>query len=188
MHLHNPTDNHPPTSLPLPLSHMAKPSRDPFSPLVPMKKKKKVKKAVVVPAVVVPAALGTQKKKKTTTASAKQNLELLSNLDEESIFPRKALTEDMPSYVPYGNQNTSRSTRAVFRQPPALLYLPLLPPIADDDCNPLNHNSPHKDPPAEFVEEAASGADLSDAMEDEGGTHFRRQVSRPSRGEEIWSR
>ena len=99
MHLHNPTDNHPPTSLPLPLSHMAKTSRDPFSPLVPMKKKKKAKKAEVVP-----AALGTQKKKKTVTTSAKQkqNLELLSDLDKESIFPRKAPPEDMPSYIPYG--------------------------------------------------------------------------------------
>ena len=69
---------------------MAKASRDPFSPLVPMKKKKKMKKAAVVPVVVVPAVLGTHKKKKTVTASAKQNLELLSNLDEESIFPCKA--------------------------------------------------------------------------------------------------
>ncbi len=142
VHLHNPTDNHPPTSLPLPLSHLAKQSRDPFSPLVPMKKKKKkVKKAAVVPAAVVPAALGTQKKKKTTTASAKQNLELLSNLEDETIFPRKALPEDMPSYVPYGKRNTPHLTRAVPRQPPTLLYLPLLPPIADDDCNPLDHNS-----------------------------------------------
>ena len=65
---------------------MARTSRDPFSPLVPMKKKKNVKKAVV-PAV-VPAALGTRKKKKmTASASAKQNLDLLSNLDAESIFP-----------------------------------------------------------------------------------------------------
>jgi len=65
---------------------MARTSRDPFSPLIPMKKKKNLKKAVV-PAV-VPAALGTWKKKKTTaSASAKQNLDLLSNLDAESIFP-----------------------------------------------------------------------------------------------------
>jgi hypothetical protein len=56
---------------------MARTSRDPFSPLVPMKKKKNVKKAVV-PAV-VPAALGTRKKKKTASTSAKQNLDLLSN-------------------------------------------------------------------------------------------------------------
>ncbi len=96
-----------------------------------MKKKKKVKKAAVIPAAVVPAALGTQKKKKiattkkttkkTTTASAKQNLELLSNLDKESIFPRKAPPEDMPSYVPYSKRNAPRSTRAVPRQPPTLL-------------------------------------------------------------------
>jgi len=90
---------------------MAKTSRDPFSPLVPMKKT--VKKAAVVP-----AAHGTQKKKKTVTASAMQNLELMSDLDEESIFPRKAPPEDMPSYVPYGKQNTPRSTRAATRELP----------------------------------------------------------------------
>jgi len=132
-----------------------------------MKKKKKMKKAVVVPAAVVPAVLGTQKKKKTVTASAKQKLELLSNLDEESIFPRKAPPEDMPSYAPYGKRNTPRSTRAVPRQQPTVLYLPLLPPIANDDCNPIDHNSPHKDPPAEFVEEAAHVADPSNAKEDD---------------------
>ena len=130
-----------------------------------MKKKKNVKKAVV-PAV-VPAALGTRKKKKTTaSASAKQNLDLLSNLDDESIFPRKPPPEDMPSYIPYSKQNAPCSTRAAAPQPPTLLYLPLLPPIANEDCNPLDHNSPHKDPPAEFVEEAARAADPSDAMED----------------------
>ena len=43
----------------------------------------------------------------------------------------------------------------------------MLPPIADEDCNPLDHNSPHKDPPAEFVEEAARAADPSDAMEED---------------------
>ncbi len=53
------------------------------------------------------------------------------------------------------------------RQPPTLFYLPLLTQIADDDCNPLDHNSPHKDPSAEFVEEAAHAADPSDAMEDD---------------------
>ena len=130
-------------------------------------KKKKVKKAAVVPAAVVPKALGTQKKKKTATASAKQNLKLLSNLDEESIFLRKAPPEDMPSYVLYGEQNTPRLTRAVPMQPPALIYLSLLPPIVNDDCNPLDHKSPHKKTPAEFVEEAAHAADPSDAMKDD---------------------
>ncbi len=74
---------------------MAKTSRNPFTPPpVPMKRRKKVKEAAVVPATVVPAAavvpaaLGTQKKKKTVTTSAKQNLDLLSNIDEESIYPR----------------------------------------------------------------------------------------------------
>jgi len=73
----------------------------------------------------------------------------------------------MPSYVPYGKRNTTRLTRAATRELPTLLFLPLLPPIADKDCNPLGHNSPHKDPPAEFVEEAARAADPSDAMEDD---------------------
>jgi len=72
----------------------------------------------------------------------------------------------MPSFVPYGKRNAPRSTRAAAPQPPTLLYIPLLPPIVDEDCNPLDHNSPHKDPPAEFVEKAARAADPSDAMED----------------------
>jgi hypothetical protein len=72
----------------------------------------------------------------------------------------------MPSYVPYRKRNTHRSTRTATRQPPTLLYLPPLRPIADNDCNPLNHNSPHKDPPAEFVEEVARAADQSNATED----------------------
>ncbi len=57
-------------------------------------------------------------------------------------------------------------TRTATRQPPTLLYLPSLPPIADNDCNPLNYNSPHKDPPAEFVEKVARAADPSNATED----------------------
>jgi hypothetical protein len=152
---------------------MAKTSRNPFAPPpVPMKRRKKVKEAAVVPAAVVPAAavvptaLGTQKKKKTATTSAKQNLDLLSDIDKESIYSRKPPPEDISSYVPYGKRNTPRSTRTATRQPPTLLYLPSLPPIADNNCNPLNHNSPHKDPPAEFVEEVAHAADPSNATED----------------------
>jgi hypothetical protein len=72
----------------------------------------------------------------------------------------------MPSYIPYGKRNTPPLTRTATKQPPTLLYLPSLPPIADDDCNPLDHNSLHKDPPAEFVEEVARAADPSDATED----------------------
>jgi len=136
---------------------MARTSRDPFSPLVPMKKKKNNVKKAAVPAV-VPAALGTWKKKK-TTASAHA-------LDAESISPRKPPPEDMPSYVPYSKRNAHRSSRVAAPQPPTLLYIPSLPPIADGDCYPLDHNSPHKDPPAEFVEKAARAADPSDAMED----------------------
>ena len=72
----------------------------------------------------------------------------------------------MPSFVPYGKRNTPRSTRTATRQPPTLLYLPPIPSIADNDCNPLGHNSPHKDPPVEFVEEVARAADPSNATED----------------------
>ena len=132
---------------------MAKTSRNPFAPPpVPMKRRKKLKEAaVLVPtaAVAVPAAR-TQKKKKTATTSAKQNLHL-SDIDEESTYSRKPPPEDMPSYVPYLKRNTPRVTRTATRTPPTLLYVPSLPPIADNDCNPLDHKSPHKDPPAEFV-------------------------------------
>ena len=83
----------------------------------------------------------------------------------------------MPSYVPYSKRNAPRSTRAVPRQPPTLLYLPLLTQIADDDCNPLDHNSPHKDPSAEFVEEAAHAADPSDAMEDDDDDDEEERIS-----------
>jgi hypothetical protein len=149
---------------------MAKTSRNPFAPPpVPMKRRKKLKEAaVLVPtaAVAVPAAC-TQKKKKTATTSAKQNLDLLSNIDEESIYSRKPPPEDMPSYVPYLKQNTPRMTRTATRTPPTLLYVPSLPPIADNDCNPLDHKSPHKDPPAKFVEKVAPAADTSNATEDD---------------------
>jgi hypothetical protein len=134
-----------------------------------MKRRKKLKEAaVLVPtaAVAVPAAR-TQKKKKTATTSAKQNLDLLSNIDEESIYSRKPPPEDMPSYVPYLKQNTPRVTRTATRTPPTLLYVPSLPPIADNDCNPLDHKSPHKDPPAKFVEKVAPAADTSNATEDD---------------------
>jgi hypothetical protein len=109
--------------------------------------------------VAVPAAC-TQKKKKTVTTSAKQNLDLLSGIDEESIYLHNPPPEDMPSYVPYLKRNTPRVTRAATRTPPTLLYVPSLSPIADNDCNPLDHKSPHKDPPAEFVEKVARAADL----------------------------
>jgi hypothetical protein len=56
-----------------------------------MKRRKKLKEAAVVPtaAVAVPAARTQKKKKKTATTSAKQNLDLLSGIDEESIYSHK---------------------------------------------------------------------------------------------------
>ncbi len=124
----------------------------------------------LVPTAAVPAAARTQKKKKTATTSAKQNLHL-SDIDEESIFLRKPPPEDMPSYVPHLKQNTPRVTRTAATNPPTLLYVPAsLPPIANKDCNPLDHpldhKSPHKDPPAEFVEKVARAADTSNATDD----------------------
>ena len=125
-------------------------------------------------AVAVPAAR-TQKKKKTGTTSAKQNLHL-SDIDEESIYSRKPPPEDdMPSYVPYLKRNTPRVTRTAATNPPTLLYVPSLPPIANKDCDPLDHpldhTSPHKYPPAEFVEKvaraAADAADDDDEEEDD---------------------
>jgi hypothetical protein len=148
---------------------MAKTFRNPFAPPpVPMKRRKKLKEAAVVPAatVAIPAAR-TQKKKKTATTSTKQNLDLLSDIDKESIYSRKPPPEDMPSYVPYLKRNTPCVTRTATRQPPTLLYVPSLPPIADNNCNPLDHKSPHKDPPAEFVEKVACAADRSNATEDD---------------------
>ena len=79
MHLHYPTDNHPPTSLPLPLSLMAKTSRDPFSPppsSTPMKKNGGgQKKAAGVSATVAKASgsAGTPKKKKTSDKHKNNN-------------------------------------------------------------------------------------------------------------------
>ena len=133
-----------------------------------MKRRKKLKEAAVIPAaaVAVPATR-TQKKKKTATTSAKQNLNLLSDIDEESIYLRKPPPDDMPSYVPYLKWNTPHVTRTASRTPPTLLYVPSLPPIADNDCNPLDHKSPHKDPPAKFVEKVAPAADPSNATEDD---------------------
>jgi len=77
----------------------------------------------------------------------------------------------MPSYVPYLKRNTPRVTRTAATIPPTLLYVPLLPTIANNNCNPLdhplNHKSPHKDPPAEFVEIVARAADTSNATDDD---------------------
>ena len=44
-----------------------------------------------------------------------------------------------------------------------------MPRPDEDDCNPLDHNSPHKDPPREFVETAARAADPSNAIDDDVG-------------------
>ena len=135
-----------------------------------MKKKKNVKKSAVTAD--LPAAKGTRKKKATASASAKQNQDLLSNLDNESIPRRKHPPEHMPSYIPYSKRNAPRSTRAAGPQPPALLYLPTLPPLPrpdEDECNPLDHNSLHKDPPRAFVETAARALDLSNAIDDDVG-------------------
>ena len=103
---------------------MANTSRNPFvPPPVPTKRRKRRKLskeagALVPTAAVAVPATRTQKKKNTATTSAKQNLNLLSNIYEEPIYSRKPPPEDMPSYVPYLKRNTPRVTRTATRQPP----------------------------------------------------------------------
>ncbi len=84
----------------------------------------------------------------------------------------------MPYYISYSKRNAPRATRAAAPQPPTLLYLPLLTQVPDeDDCNPLDHNSPHKDPSGEFVEKAARAADPSDAMDDDDDEEEEERIS-----------
>jgi len=66
-------------------------------------------------------------------------------------------------------------TRNALPPPPAHVYIPpvdgniqagiYLPPF--DNCNPLDHTSPHNHPPASFVEAAANAASPADALEDD---------------------
>jgi hypothetical protein len=188
MHLHHPTDNHPPTLLPLPLCDMANTSRDPFSlppSSAPMKKKGGgQKKAAGVPAMAEAAASAGTPKKKTTSAKQKNNNPPeLSDIEETPFDQLKGPPENIvPSLVPHTRQNAVRLTRNALPQPPAHVYIlpvdgndPLestieadvyLPPF-DKDCNPLDHTSPHKHPPASFVEAAAHAASPADALEDD---------------------
>ncbi len=182
------------TLLPLPLSDMANTSRDPFSPppsSAPMKKKGGgQKKAAGVPAAAEAAASAGTPKKKTTSAKQKNNNPPeFSDLKETSFDQLKGPPENIiPSLVPHTRQNAVPLTRNALPQPPAHVYIPsvdgndplestieadvYLPPF-DKDCNPLNHTSPHKHPPASFVEAAAHAASPANALEDndeeEGG-------------------
>jgi hypothetical protein len=128
MNLHHPTDNHPPTLLPLPLFNMANTSRDPFSLLpssAPMKKKwGGQKKAAGVPAVAEAAASAGTLKKKTTSAKQKNNNPPeLSDIKETPFDQLKGPPENiMPSLVPHTQQNAVRLTRNVLPQPPAHVY------------------------------------------------------------------
>ena len=107
MHLHNPSDYPPPTSLTLLLSIMAKTSRDPFSPLSSsMKKKGGGRKKVAGESAKADGSAGTTPKKKATTSAKqtkKKNPPELSNIKESpSINQRKPLPEGiMPSLVPH---------------------------------------------------------------------------------------
>ncbi len=194
MHLHHPTDNHPPTLLPLPLFDMANTSRDPFSPppLSALMKKKggqRKKAAGVLAAAEAAASAGTPKKKTTSAKQKNNNPPELSDLEETPFGQLKGSPENiMPSLVPHTWRNAVRLTRNALPRPPAHVYIPpvdgndplestieadvYLPPF-DKDCNPLDHTSPHKYPPASFVEAAAHAAPPADALEDndeeEGG-------------------
>ena len=184
MHLHNPSDNPPATSLPLLFSIMARTSRDPFSPLSSSMKNKvgRGQKKVAGVSAKADGSAGTPKKK--TTTSAKQTkkkkppeLSELSDIEESPpINQRKPPPEGiMPSLVPHTRRNTARATRKGLPNPPASIYLPpvedndqfvpSLPPF-DGDIQPLNHTSPHKYPPASFVAAAACAASPANTLED----------------------
>ncbi len=126
MHLHHPTYNHPLTSLPLPLSRMARTSRDPFSPppsSAPMKKNGgRRKKAVGVSAVVKAAgSAGTPKNKKASAKQKNNNRPELSDLDETPFNQRKGPPEDiMPSLIPHTRQNDLCTPRNHFRSHPLM--------------------------------------------------------------------
>ncbi len=127
MHLRNPTDNPPPTSLPLLFSLMAKTSSDPFSPpssSAPMKKKGGGQKKVAGVLAKADGSAGTPKKKTTTSAKQKKNNPPeLSDIEESPINQRKPSPEGiMPSLVPHTWRNTVRSTRNGLPQPPAHVY------------------------------------------------------------------
>ena len=185
MHLHNPSDYPPPTSLPLLFSIMARTSRDPFSPLSSsMKKKGGGRKKVAGESAKADGSAGTPKKKATTSAkqTKKKNPPELSDIEESPpINQRKAPPEGiMPSLVPHTRRNTVRSTRNALPQPPAHVYigndpfestvranvLPSLPPF-DGDIQPLNHTSPQKYPPASFVAATACAASPANTLEDD---------------------
>jgi hypothetical protein len=185
MHLHNPSDYPPPTSLPLLFSIMARTSRDPFSPLSSsMKKKGGGRKKVAGESAKADGSAGTPKKKATTSAkqTKKKNPPELSDIEESPpINQRKAPPEGiMPSLVPHTRRNTVRSTRNALPQPPAHVYigndpfkstvranvLPSLPPF-DGDIQPLDHTSHHKYPPASFVAAAAYAASPANTLEDD---------------------
>jgi hypothetical protein len=95
----------------------------------------------------------------------------------------------MPSLVPHTQRNAVRSTRSALPQSPADIYVPPIdvcgplacasaPPPAsietgvyippfDEDCNPIDHTLPHKDPPASFVEAACeAAAEFVEELED----------------------
>ncbi len=101
----------------------------------------------------------------------------------------------MPSLVPHTRRNAVRSTRTALPQSPADIYVPpidvcdplarasapppasievgdYIPPI-DEDCNPIDHTLPHKDPSASFVEAACEAAaefaeELEDSISEDG--------------------
>jgi hypothetical protein len=141
------------------------------------------KKAAGVSMTVAKAAgsAGTPKKKKTSAKQKNNNHLELSDLEETPFDQRKAPPEIMPLLVPHTRRIAVRLTRNALPQPPAHVHIPPVdgndplestiqagidrPPF--DNCNPLNHTSPHNHPPASFVEAAARAASPANALEDD---------------------
>jgi hypothetical protein len=107
---------------------------------------------------------GTLKKKKTSAKHNNNNHPEFPDLEEETPFDqRKAPHEIMPLLVPHTRRNVVCFTRTALPEPPTHVYiLPVL-----DNCNPLNHTSPHNHPPASFVEAAERAVSSANALEDD---------------------
>jgi hypothetical protein len=156
-----------------------------------MKKKGGVQKkaAGVHAAAEAAASAGTPKKKTTSAKQMNNNPPELSDLEETPFNQLNGPPENiMPSLVPHTQQNAVCLTRNALQQPPTHVCIQpvdgndqlestieadvYLSPF-DKDCNPLDHTSPHKHPPASFVEMAAHAASPANALEDneeeEGG-------------------
>jgi hypothetical protein len=171
MHLHNPSDNPPPTSLPLFFSIMARTSRDPFSPLSSSMKKKG----------------GGQKKvagRIQQHLPSRQRRRILLNCPTSMkvhrlISARPPLRVLSHHWSPTQGEILFAQLGKRFRSHPLMFILvmihssplfgqtyPTLSPF-DGNIQPLDHTSPPKHPPASFVAAAACAASPANTLEDE---------------------